>query len=107
MTEEENLLVLATQEGRTDWLVQPIAVPNQQMDTVLMLKSVGHALATHSPKSNVVHIGNHSSRTAIGLQSRTDKTGSQSGIGTETDIEIPPTPRLQFDGGLHLRVPSQ
>ena len=43
-TVEENLLVLATQEGRTDWLVQPMAVPNQQMGTVLMLKSVGHAL---------------------------------------------------------------
>ena len=38
-----NNLLLVTQVGRLDWLLQPVAVPNQQAPVLLNLKDVGSA----------------------------------------------------------------
>ena len=38
-----NNLLLVTQGGRLDWLLQPVAVPNQQAPVILTLKDVGIA----------------------------------------------------------------
>ena len=101
-----NNLILSTQEGRVDWLVQPIMAPNQQADTAPVLKAAKDVLA-HSPERSSMHIECHSTRTAIGLQSLTDKTSSQSGSGARTDIEVPSTLGLRFDGRFRFHVPGQ